>query len=92
MDEIEQRIVEGEEANRLMSNPVLLKALSQIKADCTARIVSSSPSDKEGRENAYHLLKATECLEINLQAMKTKGAIEKQKVEKSDRRRKGVKK
>lgn len=79
MNTIEQVIAEGEEAAKLLSSPVLLKALEEIRESAISDFEASSSDQTERRESAYFMLASVEKLRQKLRAIEGNGHIEKSK-------------
>lgn len=59
----------GEEARKLLDNPVLHEALNRIERKLTLTWRSTAAGDEAGREAAYRLHWAVEALRAELQVM-----------------------
>lgn len=84
--ETDQIVAKGQEAQRLMENPVLIEALDSIKRRQTNAFAGSAPDDVRKRETAYFTLKAIEELELQLGKIKSDGLIEADKARRAVRK------
>jgi hypothetical protein len=85
MDEIEQAIADGRQAERLMSDPVLQKALDSLKNEQIRNFRATNPPESDKREQSYYMLKAIESLEAKLNGIKSNGEFEQEKIKRRGR-------
>ena len=83
MNDIEEIIAQGEQAQKLMKNPAYENAIVAIRNEATSLFMNSTPTDKDKREAAYFTLQAIDKLDQRLRNMVFNGEIE---VEKAKRR------
>lgn len=84
--ETDQIVAKGQEAQRLMENPVLIEALETIRRKQTTVFATSAPGDRDKRETAYYTLKAIEELELQLSKFKSDGVFEAEKAKRAVRK------
>ncbi|WP_375272851.1 hypothetical protein [Sphingomonas sp.] len=66
----EQDIVEeGEAANLLLNNPLFLRAIEAVRAQCAEAILTSEPGAKQAREDAYNLSRGLSAVTAELAAL-----------------------
>jgi hypothetical protein len=68
-------ISRGQEAKRILENPLLVEALEAVRERCRSLSERSLPSQKDVREGAYYLLAATNELERHLTSFATTGKL-----------------
>ena len=83
--ETDQIVAKGQEAKRLMENPVLIEALETIKRKQAGVFAQSAPDDVRKRETAYFTLKAIEELELQLSKINSDGLFEADKAKRAVR-------
>lgn len=78
-EEVEKIIADGKRAGQLLADPVLRASLDAIVKTEMDKIITSTPSQSEIRETAYHTIHAVQRLEMALSSAKTNGAFEEDK-------------
>ncbi|WP_066764062.1 hypothetical protein [Sphingobium sp. CCH11-B1] len=71
-DEEQQAVDEGEAAGSLLANPVFLTAIEAVRAQCAEGILTSEPSAREAREDAYNLSRGLSAVTVELRALKAR--------------------
>jgi len=85
LDEAEQIIEDGKQAELLINSPVFAKAIEQAKSEAVNDFANSAPTDNDKRESAYFMLKAIEKLEYRLRSIEQNGKFEKEKLSKKQK-------
>lgn len=62
----EETILRAEEARKLLKNPILVRAIEEIKSDAFNQICESNNDEFDKREGFYALLKAIKLLEVKI--------------------------
>ncbi len=68
-DEEQEIVDQGDAARVLLDNPVFLKAIEAVRAQCAEAILTSDPAAKEAREDAYHLSRGLSAITVELDAL-----------------------
>lgn len=76
---LDNTIERGHQAKRLLEDPVLQAAFSEIRENIHKLWASSKAKDVETREGAYHRLKALEDVQKQLETWMTTGEFDKLK-------------
>lgn len=70
----EQDIIEeGEAARFLLDNPMFLKAIEAVRARCAEAILTSDPTAREAREDAYNLSRGLSAITVELADLAARG-------------------
>jgi protein involved in temperature-dependent protein secretion len=70
-----REISRGEQAKRLLDNPLLQEAFTTIRASLHEKFAASPAADREAREEIYRLLKVTGELERHLKTALETGKL-----------------
>lgn len=86
--EPDEEIRRGNEAERLLREPLLLEAFEKIEQACLAEWKNAPTRDTEGRERIWTMVKLLERVKAHLTAVAQTGRLASAKVAEDDRKRK----
>lgn len=81
--DIDAIIRRGVAAERLLSDETVMTALGDIERDLITDWASSRPTDMEGREGIFRLVKALELFQSKLEIWRDTGKLEKAKLQRN---------
>lgn len=65
-DEEQDTVEQGEAARFLLDNPLFLRAIEAVRAQCAEAILTSAPQATEAREHAYNLSRGLSAITTEL--------------------------
>ena len=72
-DDEQEAIDQGEAAGLLLDNPMFLKVVEAVRAQCAEAILTSPPEALKAREDAYHLSRGLSAITVELSALAARG-------------------
>lgn len=80
----------GEAADRLLKDDIVMQALGEIEADLLTGWANTNPTDVDGREGTYRLIKALDLLQFRLENWRAQGLLEKSNAERRLQDERGI--
>jgi len=81
LDAARRAVLAAQRAKAILEDPLVAGALAAIKAGMHADWESSEPDDRDGREDAFRMLRAVKVFEQRLQQHTRDGAVAEAEIE-----------
>jgi hypothetical protein len=72
-DEEQETVEQGEAASFLLANPLFLRAIDAVRAQCAEAILTSDPQAPQVRENIYNLSRGLSAVTAELANLAARG-------------------